>query len=110
MNWVGIVTVLIFVIAWLGGVASWFVAAYHMFMFHRRFWQAKPKLRDLIAKAFKFKLIDFRTAWDDVPASSIIYRRKALKAGAVFLGFWLIGFASGAVGVWLGGWQAPVPH
>jgi len=52
MNWIGFVTLLIFLAAWIGGVVSWFVGAYHMFMFHRRFWQAKPKLREMAAKTF----------------------------------------------------------
>lgn len=113
MNWIGFLTLLIIIIiAWLCGVVSWSIGVYHMLMFQFCVWQARPKLREMVAKTIflmrHVTLRDFKEAWQDVPTSSIVHRQKAIKWGIRFAGFVLIGLASGTLGTLLGGgWGSP---
>ena len=79
MTAIGFVTLILFLAGWVGGLVSWVYGAYHLFM--------------------------SRVRWHDLDRSNR-HSRKAIRAGAVFLGFWLLGFASGVIGDSFGGWGA----
>ena len=78
MNAIGIGALIVFLLAWLGGVVAWFVCAFHIIAY----W-----------------IDSFRGRRGRHPV-------KALKAAGVFLGFWMVLMTAGLIGAWWGNWMA----
>jgi hypothetical protein len=81
VNAVGIGALVVFMLAWLAGVASWFVGVYHMM----RFWV------------------------DSFNGTRGRHFVQFLKAGGVFVGCVLLGMVAGVIGDWLGNWSEGWP-
>lgn len=77
MNAIAFGSLIVFLLAWLAGVAAWSVGAYHLF----RWWIDRAK------------------------GQSGRHHIKALKAMGVFLGCWAIAMLAGIVGFWWGPWS-----
>lgn len=82
MNTIGIIALVVFSAAWFGGLFSWFAMIYHLFMFRLQHVRAKPTRHGF----------------------------KTVRAAAVLSGFLLVGMGAGAIGAWVGNWQAGWPY
>ena len=73
---------LLYVICWIGAIVSWFRGAYHL------------------------------SRWRGRPASdeTTLHLRKAQRAALVFVAWWALGFGSGLIATWTGGWQNATPR
>ena len=80
MNTTGIITLIIFMIGWLGCATSWFYSLYHLIM-------SRLRSRDFDSRSY--------------------HTRKAFKGMALFVGFWLLGVVCGLIGGEFGAWQEP---
>jgi len=105
MNWLGLAAMVGFLIAWMGGVGLWFICAYHVLMYHFRFWQSKPKAAQIFANIFWFRkgFAGLRSAWDSCPDAARYHRSKALKLGVAFIICCATGMIFGGVGALWGG-------
>ena len=111
MNWIGSGALVIFVVAWAGGIISWFAAAYHLVSSSAGFAQPRPSkslLRQNLSW-FRHGIAGLRTARNSTPAPAANHRQKALKAGAMFLCFIAMAMLAGLVGSMWGGWGAIEP-
>lgn len=82
MNAIVALAELFAVIGWIGAAVSWFRGAYHL----SRWWG--------------------RVATNETTA----HRRKTKRAALLFLAWWALGFGSGLIAAWVGGWQNVTPR
>jgi hypothetical protein len=110
MNWVGRITVALFMAAWVAGVVCWFISAYYTVRSQVAWWKSRPPMSQMLENVFWFRrglsISAFRAAWDNVPEAMKPHRRKALRFGVAFLGFAVLAALAGTIGDVWGGWSA----
>jgi hypothetical protein len=97
MNVIGLVSVAISMVAWVGAMTAWFYTAYHGVIFLIRCWQDTATGQGWgVAKFLSLGPIWFKS---DLPEGARLHRQKALMGVAAFVICGIIGFSVELIGI-----------
>ena len=104
MNWIGAISLFVFLLSWLGGVSAGFYSLYHMIAHYIHWGKSRPNI--LRALQVSVRTLRTRRLWETLPPASAAHLRKAHRGLAVFFLFLGLAFLAGAIGTECGEWRA----